>query len=460
MDAGVLSPKKLPPLDAPRPAGFDDELHLEPSWPTWRDEVRRWLHSFRWTAAHRRLAAQPLFAACSRAEIRTIAHWGDEIGVEVGRVVFRENAIGHSLVVVLAGQLELTHRGHRLATLGPGSHVGEIAILGFGPQPATVTALTPCRLFVLGRRHVRSLALDSPGVRLGLFPGLDRGEVVRHVRRLQVEGLEAWRRTHPVKRRVTTRLDQSVLTRCERQPTPGRRLSSSLPEMPARPMRSLERPVRIAVIATAVALFGALFMWHLPVLLVTPAHAIDVATEVSVEGAATQPVHGHYILMSASLDEPTIADWIWARLRGETTLALAPDQGAADRAAKAAFADSEASAVQAAASSNGIDPASLHVDFRGHELGGPSAALIYAIALADLLDPADLASGRTIAATGSLDREGRVQPVGFLAEKVAVARAAGATLLLVPLGQDPGDIGIKVIEVATVSDAIAALRAS
>jgi PDZ domain-containing secreted protein len=208
-----------------------------------------------------------------------------------------------------------------------------------------------------------------------------------------------------------------------------------------------------------VAVLGALFLWHLPVLLVTPGRAIDVAVEVSVDGAVTQPVHGHYILMSASLDEPTIAEWILARFHGDTTLALAPDQGAAERAARAAFADSEAAAVKAAAISRGIDPATLHVEFRRHELGGPSAALIYAIALADLLDPADLAAGRTIAATGALDGGGRVQPVGFLAEKVAVARAAGATLLFVPPGQNPGDIGIKVVEVATVSDAIAALRA-
>jgi PDZ domain-containing protein len=84
--------------------------------------------------------------------------------------------------------------------------------------------------------------------------------------------------------------------------------------------------------------------------------------------------------------------------------------------------------------------------------------LIYAITIADLLDPADLAAGRTIAATGQVDGSGHIYNVGFVKEKAAVARAAGATLLLVPPGQDPGNTGITVVEVATLDDALAALR--
>ena len=73
---------------------------------------------------------------------------------------------------------------------------------------------------------------------------------------------------------------------------------------------------------------------------------------------------------------------------------------------------------------------------RDRGLIGPSAGLVYALALTDMLDRTDLARGRVIAATGELDPSGRVWPVGFVAVKAGAARSAHAALLLVPRGEE------------------------
>jgi PDZ domain-containing protein len=55
-----------------------------------------------------------------------------------------------------------------------------------------------------------------------------------------------------------------------------------------------------------------------------------------------------------------------------------------------------------------------------------------ALTVYDLADPGDLAQGRTIAGTGTIDLAGNVGPVGGVREKVAAARRARATVFLVP----------------------------
>ena len=99
------------------------------------------------------------------------------------------------------------------------------------------------------------------------------------------------------------------------------------------------------------------------------------------------------------------------------------------------------------------------------DVGGPSAGLMWAVGLYDLLTPGDLTSGRTIAGTGTIDLEGNVGPIGGIRDKVVAARDTGADILLVPernmaeiRGVDRGDL--RVIAVSTFDDAIGALRSS
>ena len=81
------------------------------------------------------------------------------------------------------------------------------------------------------------------------------------------------------------------------------------------------------------------------------------------------------------------------------------------------------------------------------EIGGPSAGLMFALAVYDTLTPGGLTDGRSVAGTGEISAEGVVGPIGGIQQKIVAAREAGAGLFLVPpdncdeaAGADTGDM--------------------
>jgi PDZ domain-containing secreted protein/Zn-dependent protease/CBS domain-containing protein len=102
------------------------------------------------------------------------------------------------------------------------------------------------------------------------------------------------------------------------------------------------------------------------------------------------------------------------------------------------------------------------VNFRDRNIGGPSAGLSYALAVYDLLSPQDVAAGRVVACTGTMDLDGRVGPIGGIEEKVISAKSKGADIFVVPEEEIAGakGAGLDVRGVETLKDAIQALRAT
>ena len=93
------------------------------------------------------------------------------------------------------------------------------------------------------------------------------------------------------------------------------------------------------------------------------------------------------------------------------------------------------------------------------DVGGPSAGLMWALGLYDLLTPGDLTAGRTIAGTGQIGLDGTVYPIGGIEEKVVAADHAGASVFLVPAdnmaaARAAGDDGIVLIPVSSFQDAV------
>ncbi len=102
----------------------------------------------------------------------------------------------------------------------------------------------------------------------------------------------------------------------------------------------------------------------------------------------------------------------------------------------------------------------FEVTFEQREIGGPSAGLAYALAIYDMIEDEDLAAGRSIAATGTIDISGRIGQVGGVDAKAEAARDAGAELFLVPAGEVSGarGAGITVRGVGSLEDALSTLR--
>jgi PDZ domain-containing protein len=98
------------------------------------------------------------------------------------------------------------------------------------------------------------------------------------------------------------------------------------------------------------------------------------------------------------------------------------------------------------------------------DVGGPSAGLLFALAVIDKITPDDLAGGRFIAGTGEIYPTGDVGPIGGIRLKMLGARQDGATEFLVPAANCAEAAahtpdGLHLIKVATLSDAVSALRA-
>ncbi|MET0887603.1 MAG: S16 family serine protease, partial [Mycetocola sp.] len=104
------------------------------------------------------------------------------------------------------------------------------------------------------------------------------------------------------------------------------------------------------------------------------------------------------------------------------------------------------------------------VSISSGEIGGPSAGLMWALGLYDLLTSGDLTGGRTIAGTGVIALDGAVSPIDGIEEKLAAAADAGASVFLVPEGNEEaarasGDHGLELVPVATFDEALAYLGA-
>ena len=106
----------------------------------------------------------PLFARCSRAELKEIALLADEIDLHEGKEMTREGAPGREFFVLLEGTADVKKSRRRVNTLGPGDFFGEIALVSREPRTATVIATSPVRALVITDRSFRRLLDDAPQV--------------------------------------------------------------------------------------------------------------------------------------------------------------------------------------------------------------------------------------------------------------------------------------------------------
>ncbi len=121
----------------------------------------------------------------------------------------------------------------------------------------------------------------------------------------------------------------------------------------------------------------------------------------------------------------------------------------------------------------GIQPAAqavvpFKVNVSLTNIGGPSAGLVFALAIVDKLTNSDVNGGMKVAGTGEIDDLGNVSEIGGIPFKLVAARAAGATVFLTPAdncaeAKAHVPAGLRLVKVTSLGSAIselAALKAS
>ena len=108
------------------------------------------------------LSHVPLFSSLSKKELRLISQLATYLEEPAGTVLVQEGKVGHEFIIVLDGEIEIRKGDQVIATRGPGSYIGEIALIDHRPRTATVVATTPVSIEVIGQREFAGLLAEVP----------------------------------------------------------------------------------------------------------------------------------------------------------------------------------------------------------------------------------------------------------------------------------------------------------
>lgn len=107
--------------------------------------------------------------------------------------------------------------------------------------------------------------------------------------------------------------------------------------------------------------------------------------------------------------------------------------------------------------------APFDITFNLANIGGPSAGLMFSLAVVDKLTTGDLNDGKFIAGTGTITGDGKVGSIGGITHKMLAAHEAGASVFLVPAencaeARSAQQDGMELVKVDTLTDAVDALH--
>jgi CRP-like cAMP-binding protein len=111
-----------------------------------------------------KLAGVPFFAGFSPEELERVADLADDVDAEPGAVLVEQGRVGQECFVILDGQAGVYVGDEHVTTSGPGSMVGEMALLEHKPRNATVVAETPMKLIAFDTQHFKKLLSEMPKV--------------------------------------------------------------------------------------------------------------------------------------------------------------------------------------------------------------------------------------------------------------------------------------------------------
>ena len=118
------------------------------------------------------LADVPLFARCTKRELRAIARHVETMALPDGTEVVTQGDAGETFFFVLSGELLVMQDGKQTNVLSAHDHFGELALLDPAPRSATVVAKGNVDLAALSVRMFRVLLRDMPQMSAGMLGSL------------------------------------------------------------------------------------------------------------------------------------------------------------------------------------------------------------------------------------------------------------------------------------------------
>ena len=124
--------------------------------------------------SHEALEKLPFFAGWTKDELTAVDKVADEVTFAPGELLMKQGNVAYEFIVIIDGTVGIEHDGEQIASLGPGEHVGEMALLDGGVRSATVVARTEVKALLVGSREFRALVAKLPSLDRQLLKSLTR----------------------------------------------------------------------------------------------------------------------------------------------------------------------------------------------------------------------------------------------------------------------------------------------
>lgn len=108
------------------------------------------------------LASLSFFQGFTPGELEDVSVLGERMDVTTGTEIIDQGRVGDNCYVIVEGEASVFIRGEWVASVGPGSMVGEMALVEHRPRNASVIADSDMALVAFGTAEFRKLLDRSP----------------------------------------------------------------------------------------------------------------------------------------------------------------------------------------------------------------------------------------------------------------------------------------------------------
>ena len=108
-----------------------------------------------------RLKAIPLFSHLSDEEAKRLAAFATETSAAEGQILMKQGDYAVELIAIEEGTADIIQDGKKIASLGPGDLIGEMALFNREPRNADVIATSPMRLLKLTHWEIRRMSDET-----------------------------------------------------------------------------------------------------------------------------------------------------------------------------------------------------------------------------------------------------------------------------------------------------------
>jgi len=108
-----------------------------------------------------RLTAIPLFSHLSDEEARRLSAFATETSAAEGQILMKQGDYAVELIAIEEGTADIIQDGKKIASLGPGDLIGEMALFNHEPRNADAIATSPMRLLKLTHWEIRRMSDET-----------------------------------------------------------------------------------------------------------------------------------------------------------------------------------------------------------------------------------------------------------------------------------------------------------